>query len=370
MTIYNQKKVLITTFLIKQMHCDSSCAYCYLLKGKNINISYRYENELGQRLDKMLNFSKTYFDSPIVKICGGEIFLMENLEEYTNRLLEKYPYVLIQTNGRLLDKKNLDWIIKSKRVLLQISIDGHLRGMNRYRFRDENIMNKVLDAIAYLKANDVYTEVTSVIHKFNIEQFEDFILYLDNLPSGKLKNALKVTPLLLIDQEGIYRYPKEKIKHFESLIDNYNTYEHILPPLAYMKNYVSLLKGEKLDYFCPNSIVSITLTDDGAVKGCTNVMAIDEFNVGNIFNDNPDDIVNRYGKTKFQKLILNTDQRMPVCKQCFNFCSIYNQYFNGTITLDELCENNYMFNLPEVKVYLKEIKDGLKGDIHHDVGRI
>ena len=354
------KKSIITTFLIEQMHCDSSCAYCYLIQGKNINFAYSYSGELAVRLDKILEFAKIHFPSPLVKLCGGEIFLMDNLHEYTKKLLKEYAYVLIQTNARLIQDEDLEWIIKERRVLLQISIDGHTLEMNKYRFKDKELMKRVLHILAVLKANDVYTEVTSVIHKFNIEHYEEFLQYLDSLPAGKIKNAMKATPLLLIDQSGIYRHSEDKIMYIQKLVDHYQKYAHILPPYAYMKNYLALLRGEHLEYTCYNPIVSLTVTDEGKIKGCTNVLSIDEFNVGNLFENSWEEIKERFGQTKFQRLLLETKQRVPVCRKCFNFCSIYNLYFNGTISLEELCENNPMFNLPEVRETLSDIKNELE----------
>ncbi len=357
---------LITNFLIEQMHCDSSCAYCYLLQGKNINVPYSYSGKLKKRLDEILAFSKEHFDSPLVKICGGEMFLMENLHEYVQELLKHYQYVLIQSNGRLIKDEDLEWIINEKRVLMQISIDGHTFDMNKYRFRDKELMEKVLHTIAVLKKNDVYTEVTSVIHRFNIEHYREFLEYLDNLPGGKVKNAIKSTPLLLIDKSGIYRHTPDKIAHIENLVNDYEKYAHLLPPKAYMENYLALLRGERLEYTCYNPIVSLTVTDEGKVKGCTNVLSIDEFNVGNLFDDGAETVKERFGNTKFQKLLLETEQRVPVCKKCYNFCSIYNLYFNGTISLEELCENNPMFNLPEVKESLQSIKKELEVRKHDE----
>ena len=356
-----RKKVFITTFLIKQMHCDSSCAYCYLLRGKNINSTYAYEGSLAHHLDGLLEFSKKYFDSPIIKLCGGEIFMMDNLEDYVTNLLDFYPYVIIQTNGRLIQDKDLQWIINSKRILLQISLDGHCLEMNKFRFRDDTVMQRILHIISVLKQNDVYVEITSVIHKFNIKKIEEFILYLESLPPGKSNNKLKFTPLLLIDEQGIYKHSEDDLIHISELINKYDLYQNTLPPLEYMNTFMSKLKGEKPKYLCSNPIYSLTLTDEGDVKGCTNVLAIDMFNVGNIFKEDYESIIDKFGKTKFQKLLLNTIQKIPVCKSCYNFCSIYNLYLNGTITLDELCKNNAMYNLPEVKKHLADIKNSATG---------
>ena len=117
------------------------------------------------------------------------------------------------------------------------------------------------------------------------------------------------------------------------------------------------MHGETIKYQCFNPIVSLNMVNDGRVKSCTNVLPENVLNIGNMFEDDPEVILKRYGDTKFQKLLLYTKQWVPICKNCFNFCSIYNLYLNDTISLDELCNNNYMFNIPEVRQRLLELHD-------------
>ena len=189
-----KKNVLLTNLLIKQGSCDSYCKYCYHNKEEGYTpdgSEYTYEGELKNNLDQIVEFSSNNFNCPIIKICGGEIFLMSNLKEFVGKLLEKYPYVLIQTNGKHLNDETLKWIIDYKRVMLQVSIDGHLLSMNRYRFETQEILDKLLYAIKILKQNDVYIELTSVLNKLNTARYSEFLEYLYNLPCGKKKNTLK-----------------------------------------------------------------------------------------------------------------------------------------------------------------------------------
>lgn len=353
-----KRQVLLTNLLIKQDHCDSFCKYCYHNKVDGYtgdNSVYTYAGELKEHIDHILDFSDRYFRSPVIKICGGEIFLMTNLKEFVEKLLERYPYVLIQTNGKHLNDKTLEWIIGLKRVMLQISMDGHLLSMNRYRFDTQEILDKLLYALGVLKANDVYVELTSVLNKLNTERYEEFLDYLDRLPGGKRRNCMKATPILLIDKTNEYKAGIEAIKKIESLTVP-NKYANILPPLPYMKNLYRLMQGERVKYQCFNPLISVNYLETGEMKGCTNILPEDELNVGNILTDQEQDIIEAFGNTKFQKLLVNTKQWMPLCKKCFNFCSIYNLYMNDTLTLEELCENNYMFEVPEVKEALLTVK--------------
>lgn len=356
-----KKKVIITNLLIYQHVCDSFCKYCYhhREKGKDPCYTYRYEGDLYNRINKILEFSNDHYESPIIKICGGEIFLMENLREFVEQLLEIYPYVLIQTNGRHFNDDNLKWIIDSKRILLQISLDGHKTDMNRYRFDDEELMKSMLNFIRIFRENNIYLEITSVLNNLNTARYEEFLQFLNDVPSSILQNTLKVTPILIIDDERKYRPSSEDIKGIERIIDNYDTYKNILPPKVYMNYLYQLLQGKKLSYQCYNPLISVNYIDDGKMKGCTNILPEDQLNIGNVLTDDSVEIVKKFGKTKFQKILLETKQWVPICKGCFNFCSIYNLYMNDTITLDELCENNYMFGLPEVRKSLYDIKISL-----------
>lgn len=365
-----KKQVLLTNLLVKQGNCDSFCKYCYHNReegdagnssGNNSGIIsvYSYAEELKENLDRVLDFSERYFQSPIIKICGGEIFLMTNLKEFVEKLLETYPYVLIQTNGKHLNDETLKWIVGLKRVMLQISMDGHLLCMNRYRFDTQEVLDRLLYALGVLKENDVYVELTSVLNKLNTERYSEFLEYLDQIPGGTQNNSMKATPILLIDKTNEFKAGEEAVKKIEELTMP-NKYEHILPPLPYMKNLYRLMRGERIKYRCYNPLISVNYLETGEVKGCTNILPEEELNVGNIFLDREEDIVSAFGKTKLQRLLVETEQWMPLCKKCFNFCSIYNLYLNDTLTLDELCDNNFMFTKAEVRNALKTLKQELK----------
>jgi len=358
-----KKEILITNILIKLNNCDSFCEYCYHKHDENhIEVSdrYAYRGKLKENLDKILEFDKAYFQSPIIKICGGEIFLMRDIKSFVNNLLERYDYVLIQTNGKNIDDRYLKWIVDSKRILMQISLDGHDLPMNKYRFKEEAIMERMLHIIRTLKANDIYLELTTVLNNANTARYDEFIAFLDSLPGGEHTNTLKVTPILLVDSKGIFTPTAEDIKMMDRLIENYDRYSNVLPLRIYLERLYQLLKGERLHYHCYNPIASVSYIDDGRVKCCTNILPEEALNVGNIFNENPYDVIDSFGKTKIQKLMLETNQWVPLCRKCFNFCSIYNLYFNDAVTLDELAGNNYMFNLPEVRTALEQVKERIR----------
>lgn len=351
--------VLMTNIIIKPMQCDSFCKYCYLKRDpENVELTkyYKYEGDLKKNIRSILNFSKTYFNCPIIKICGGEVFLISNLKELVQELLEYYPYVLIQTNGKHFDEYNLKWIIDLKRVFIQISLDGHNVKMNEYRFFNEESIKRVLFAIETLRKNNVYVEIISVLNNLNTRCYDEFLDYLYQLPSGEIKNAFKVTPIYLIDNTGKYRSLNEDNEVIEKLISQYEKYKYLLPPKQYMNLILKLMHGERLKYKCHNSIVSLNFTDDGKIKACTNILPEDILNVGDIFSEEHEGIVEKFGKTKFQKMLLGTEKRLPLCQNCFNFCSIYNLYLNDTFDLEELCQNNYMYDLPEIKDSLIKVK--------------
>lgn len=354
--------VLLTHIIIRSDFCDSFCKYCYEreLHDQKKTDEYQYGGELKERLESILLFGKEYFTSPMIKISGGEIFLMDGLENFIRRLLENYSYVLVQTNGRHLTKEKMDFIIDSQRVNLQISLDGHDMEMNQYRFDQPEILDKIMNSIQYLVKNDVYVELTSVLHNRNTARYFEFIEYLANLERGQCQNNLKVTPIFIVDKEGIFKAPKEDLVGMERLIENYERYQDLLPPKIYLENLLRLMQGQRLHYDCYNPVVSLNLIDRGDIKACTNILPENVLNVGNVLEGNIRDIVKKFGKTKFQSLLLHTRQRVPLCRNCYNFCSIYNLYFNGLVSLDELCSRYLMFDRPEMREQLLRIKGNLE----------
>ena len=352
----NQREVLMTNLLIKEDTCNANCAYCYRQDAIKFTEPYLYAGSLKEKIDKMISFANEKFDSPLIRISGGEIFLMSNLREFVEKLLKNHKYVLIQTNGLRIDKENLKWIIELKRVFIQVSLDGHTLEMNEYRFNKPEVLKNFLHLIEVLKENDVYLELVSVLNNRNMKGFSDFIEYVDGIPGGRNENALKVTPLLIMDKESFFKPSKNDLKSLDQMIQNYERFSHILPPKIYLENLNKLLHGEKIKYQCFNPIATLNMTDDGKIKSCTNVLPERFLNVGDLTKDSPEEVAEKYGKTKFQKLLLTTKQWFPVCRTCLDFASIYNLYFNDTISLEELSENNYLYGLPELREQLKKVK--------------
>lgn len=353
----NKRDVLITNLLINEDTCDSFCQYCYYRDEIVSADHYLYEGHLKTKIAKLLHFADENFAAPLIKICGGEIFLMSNLREFVMELLTYYQYVLIQTNGLHMNDENLEWIIDSKRIFIQISLDGHNLEMNEYRFSKSEVMEKQLRTIEILKANDVYLELVCVLNNRNTGQFREFIEYIDSIPGGERKNALKITPLLIIDKEKTFAPSKEDLTVIDQVIQEYERFSHILPPKIYLEKLSKILHGGTIKYQCFNPIASLNMIEDGQIKCCTNIKPDRAINIGDLREDSPQKIMNNFGKTPFQKLLLTTQQKIPVCKNCLNFCTLYNLYFNDSISLEELCENNYLFGLPELKEQLQKLKE-------------
>lgn len=354
--------VLLTHVIVRSDFCDSFCKYCYEREthDEKMACGYTYKGELEERMEKIFQFGTEYFSSPMLKINGGEIFLMQDLEDFIERVLKDYKYLLLQTNGRHLTKEKMDYIIKSKRINLQISLDGHDLEMNEFRFDQQEVLDKILNSVRYLVKNDVYVELTSVLHKKNTARYWEFVEYLMNFERGQCRNNFKLTPILIVDKEGTFKSCREDSSGLEKVIANYEKYQDMLPPKIYLENLLSLMRGKRLNYSCYNPAVTLNMIDKGDIKACTNILPENVLNVGNVFEGNIEETVNKFGKTKFQSLLLNTRQRVPLCRNCYNFCSIYNLYFNGLITLDELCSRYLMFERPEMREQLIRIKKGLE----------
>ena len=55
------------------------------------------------------------------------------------------------------------------------------------------------------------------------------------LPGGRARNTLKITPILIIDKENLFKPCKEDLKAIDGIIKDYEKYADVLPPKKYME---------------------------------------------------------------------------------------------------------------------------------------
>lgn len=351
-------KLLFNDYVIKFDVCNFRCDYCLnLLKPKdkelwadtkqkllkehdnakreiladelrNENIYHR-RNELGKRINSMLDHFEEIIDTPILRLSGGELFAIKNIEEFIEERGKKYDVVQIVTNGYYLDKSLIQRLKECKNVHIHFSLDGHTLAMNSKRIKSQQVQDRLLRNLDMLVENDIPVEINSVMSNVNTR---DYLSFLDYLLRYEGRLTAFPSPIRGIELEE--HQPDEKSrKMFEKIVDEFPKYSAILPPKEYFE-YLSIfyrdgIRNGKcfLPEFCIQSL------DDGTITPCALGWTKQ---LGNLLAEDLKTVQNRIGHDKLYKLLCNKRIRMEYCKKCYSTYEVCNLFFNHIISIEDM----------------------------------
>ncbi len=153
-------------FLELTHRCNLNCPYCYI--GNNRN-----KQELTTK--QWLNIIKQIPFWSFITLVGGEPLIREDFSEILFASSKKtLGKVNIVTNGLFLNDRIIDDIIKSKILLLSVSLDGW--GKNHDKFRNkEGIFNIIISNLENLKEKrkksktKIMVDIKTIVLKDNLE---------------------------------------------------------------------------------------------------------------------------------------------------------------------------------------------------------
>ena len=153
--------ILVNDYVICEEICNGSCKYCLtgmstfkkkhqhllfenkiafdlhpLLDGK---ITYQNDSILKKKIDFVNDWIFTHLKPLILKISGGEILLVKNIEDFIFKQCSVYKRVQMLTNGFLLNRKLLEKLRDMPGFCLQISMDGHTLELNSNRVQNSQL---------------------------------------------------------------------------------------------------------------------------------------------------------------------------------------------------------------------------------------
>jgi MoaA/NifB/PqqE/SkfB family radical SAM enzyme len=362
---------LLNDFVSCEDYCNLSCAYC-LSEGADLkdnhdfkrvdgqlnfkhdncnhkNLRYIDEYELKSKIDKTLEAHANNFDAPIFKISGGEVTLIDNLDELLRIQSEKYEVVQLLTNGLLLNEDLIKKLSQIKNINVQLSLDGHTYEMNKCRFRAEAAFKNVLNNLELLDKYNIDTEIYCVLSKVNIEYIESFCKYIKDKFGDKIQ--IIPFPVRLLGAKKFSPSP-EQLQSLKNIIDNYNSYAAILPPRKYMEEMYDFIIDHERKTRCLVPKIMSQFFDDGVITPCPNCWTV---NIGNII-DNMEAVKKNLNKHPMYRLMTSDIPQTLFCKQCFTDYHVYNLYLNNEITLEELIGNRKMLQGEAVIGRLEELK--------------
>lgn len=258
------------------LHCGSSCS------DKN----YKYLSV--ESIENVLYSVKKHFLNGSVMICltGGEPLLHPDFKKIisiVNKL--NFPWG-ITSNGILIDEDMAETLKSNKIGSITISLDGLETTHDKFR-NCIGAYDKTLKAIKHLKNNNISVQVTTVVHKDNINELEQlyFILEQYNVKSWRVINiepigrALDHKELMLEKKDYIWLFDFIHEKRFSSTeIDVHYGCSHYLNV-----EYEHELRD---NYFiCGSGIYVASILCNGDIFSCLNIERRPELIQGNILKD-------------------------------------------------------------------------------------
>ena len=200
--------------------CNLNCPYCYI--GKN-----RAKEELST--NEWLNVIKQIPFYGFITLVGGEPLIRKDFSEILFACAKKtFGKVNVVTNGTLLEDKIADDIIKSKMLLLSVSLDGW--GKNHDKFRNkEGIFNTIKNNLENLnekrkkEKSPLMIDIKTIVLKDNLEDILKLYEYATNSKFEFLSisflrnNNLKQNGTLYDSFDEIFYKPEYPIEKYFDL---------------------------------------------------------------------------------------------------------------------------------------------------------
>lgn len=363
-----EHKYLVSDFVIFEDVCNGQCKYCITgssffkenhetlrqndnLKFRNSKLrefdnTYSDGSRLRNNIDSIISSIKENADSFILKISGGEIFLIKGIVDFIEAVAKDFHRIQIITNGFLLQSSLIERLSKISNLSLQISMDGHNLELNRYRVRDSVLQNRLNNTIKECCSYNIPVEINCVITDANLDKLYEFADFLN-----QYDNVLFLPYLIRGSNREAFLPKREQISGLGAIIRDYEKYKNILPPKAYLEALYNFIldysKGDKC--YLPRLIYQCF--DDGTLTPCSNIWFK---SFGNIL-DNPKPVFNRLSEDSFYDVI---DKHMKVlehCRYCFTPWEIVNLYLDNRITEQEM-RRIYLYDNDEIISYLNKQK--------------
>ncbi len=136
--------------------CNLQCIYCGSWQNKSEELDTK---DIFAIIEEFSNLGGKF-----IKFSGGEPLLREDLSEIIDFCKKKNLFVLLNSNGVLI-KKDFKKIKDADEI--QLSLDGP-EEIHDF-IRGKGIYEKVIEAIDACKTNNISTNLTTVLSKYNID---------------------------------------------------------------------------------------------------------------------------------------------------------------------------------------------------------
>lgn len=329
--------------VVEEDSCNLSCSYC-LTGQSNLKqghrdrlifqppqpLQYAHGSDLAQRLDAIDGRVDAVLRPPLLKVTGGEIFLVRGILDFLERQAREHEILVVQTNGVLVREEHLDAFRRWGNVVVQLSLDGHTHQANSYRASNPRIHDMVLERACRILGSGIPVEVYCVLSDRSAPALAAFARWLLQFST---RPVLYPFPVRGPDAATFTAGPGG-VAAVEELLESYAELEPVLPPRAYLMRLLRFYREGGRSFRCHLPRLVTSTFSDGVVTPCPNIWFSD---MGNVLQQDHVETLGRIGSTGLYRALLAPAPRLSACRGCFTPWDTLSMYFDGELTLDELC---------------------------------
>lgn len=337
-------RLLGNDLVINENSCNLGCAYC-LTGQSNMKNSHtdqlifqpphieRYEqsNPFGERLHTIVDRVADTFEAPLLKLTGGEIFIVKGILDFIEKIAPNHAILVLQTNALPLTPAHLERLAKIDNVVLQITLDSSVYDGNSYRVGAPSLHEKLLNRVSATVASGIPFEIYTVLNDKSVEHLEAFVAWCDDFPGNKPQ--LMPFPVRGPDSER-YQVRPDQYHHIIKLRELGEKHPDVMPPPAYTERLISFYCDGGRNWRCHLPRMVLSTFSDGITTACPNIWFND---MGNVANEDWRGVLDQVRNTGFYNLLLSPRPRLEACHNCLTPWDTLSLYFEDEITLDELC---------------------------------
>lgn len=364
-----KKKYLVNDLVVMEDVCNANCQYCltsgsefkekhhlnmaddkpefHLDKLKLEENIYRDGSRLKDNLKQLLDHLDRAISPYILKISGGEIFLVKGIMDFIREAATKYKRIQILTNGTLLTDEIIRELSKINNLSMQISLDGHAPELNRYRSSSTKVLQRIKENIRKCCVAGLNTEINCVLTDTNIEGIYSFAEYL-----SRYENVLFLPYPVRGPYIDKFIPAKTQLGELKRLIEDYTRFQCILPPRMYFEELYRYLQTGIIGSPCLVPQMILQSFDDGIISPCPNVWFI---SLGNMLKEEAQTI-GKIERGQLPKIVMKRRSRVKECTNCFTPWEIINLYLRNKISDGELSAI-FLYNDESILRFLKERKE-------------
>lgn len=354
--------MLIIDHVLTDNLCNLQCTYCpcdvkqLKRSGQHIITRNGRTGPPSESIDDFLDRTRRvieridkHVNAPILKLSGGEIFLVREFMRLLPLLCGRFDVVQVLTNGTRLNDAAIAHLSTLKNVHLQVSLDGHTFEMNRFRFTNPRTFASALDGLLRSVRARLPVEVNTVLTAANIGGFWDFVAYMHR---EVLERAL-ICPFPVRGNPDMMPSQKQVEEFCLKMHEAYADYEALLPPAAYMAELCESLRIRRRRSGCSVPYAVVGSNGDGTLDVCTcGPVKV----LGNVLEGDGLAAMNQVEKDASYANVQEPSLRPSCCDDCFTHYDIINLFIEGAITEPEMARLQF-YGTPRIMAELRAVKE-------------